>query len=35
TGNDMDPEAMIRLLKSFEKGELDVAGLPDLNGFLD
>lgn len=35
TGNDMNPEAMIRLLKSFEKGELDVAGLPDLDGFLD
>ncbi|WP_037324608.1 DUF4252 domain-containing protein [Salinimicrobium terrae] len=35
TGNDMNPEALIRLLKSFEKGELDVAGLPKLNGFLD
>lgn len=35
TGNDMNPEAMIRLLKSFEKGELDVAGLPKLGGFLD
>ena len=35
TGNDMNPEAMIRLLKSFEKGELDVAGLPKLDGFLD
>jgi hypothetical protein len=35
TGNDMDPEAMIRLLKSFEKGDLNVAGLPDLDGFLD
>ena len=35
TGNKMNPEAMIRLLKSFEKGELDVAGLPDLGGFLD
>jgi hypothetical protein len=35
TGNAMNPEAMIRLLKSFEKGELDVAGLPKLNGFLD
>ncbi len=35
TGNDMDPEALIRLLKSFEKGELDVSGLPQLGGFLD
>ena len=30
TGNDMDPEAIIRLLKSFEKGDLDVEGLPNL-----
>ena len=35
TGDKMNPEAMIRLLKSFEKGELDVAGLPNLGGFLD
>lgn len=35
TGNDMDPEALIRLLKSFEKGEIDVSGLPQLGGFLD
>ena len=35
TGDKMDPEAMIRLLKSFEKGDLDVAGLPKLGGFLD
>ena len=35
TGNDMDPEALIRLLKSFEKGDLNVAGLPKLDGFLD
>lgn len=35
TGDDMNPEALIRLLKSFEKGELDVAGLPKLEGFLD
>lgn len=32
TGDDMDPEAIIKLLKSFEKGELNVAGLPDLDG---
>lgn len=32
TGDDMDPEAMIKLFKSFEKGELNVAGLPDLDG---
>lgn len=35
TGNDMDPEAMIRLLKSFDDGDLDIAGLPKLEGFLD
>ena len=35
TGDKMDLEAMIRLLKSFEKGDLDVAGLPKLGGFLD
>lgn len=35
TGNKMNPEALIKLLKSFEEGELDVAGLPDLGGFLD
>lgn len=32
TGDDMNPEAMIRLFKSFEKGELNLAGLPDLDG---
>ncbi|MHA6280787.1 DUF4252 domain-containing protein [Salinimicrobium sp. CAU 1759] len=35
TGNKMNPEALIRLLKSFDDGELDVAGLPQLGGFLD
>ena len=35
TGDDMDPEAMIRLFKSFGKGELDLDGLPPLDGFLD
>lgn len=35
TGDKMNPEALIRLLKSFENGELDVAGLPNLGGFLD
>lgn len=35
TGDKMNPEAMIRLLKSFEKGELEVGGLPPLGGFLD
>ncbi|WP_235942550.1 DUF4252 domain-containing protein [Salinimicrobium oceani] len=35
TGDKMNPEALIRLLKSFEDGDLDVAGLPDLGGFLD
>ncbi|WP_324721223.1 DUF4252 domain-containing protein [Salinimicrobium sp. HB62] len=35
TGNDMNPESLIRLLRSFEEGELDVSGLPQLNGFLD
>ena len=35
TGDKMDPEAMIRLLKSFEEGDLDVAGLPKLGGFMD
>ncbi|MGB7843778.1 MAG: DUF4252 domain-containing protein, partial [Salinimicrobium sp.] len=35
TGNDMEPEAMIRLFKSFQKGDLNISGLPDLNGFKD
>lgn len=35
TGDKMNPEALIKLLKSFEEGELDVAGLPKLGGFLD
>ena len=35
TGDDMDPEAMIRLFKSFKDGELDLQGLPDLDGFQD
>ena len=35
TGDDMDPEAMIRLFKSFKDGELDLQGLPDLDGFKD
>lgn len=35
TGDDMNPEALIRLLKSFEEGDLDVAGLPKLGGFMD
>lgn len=35
TGNDMNPEDLIRLLKSFEKGELNLAGFPKLEGFLD
>ena len=35
TGDDMNPEALIRLLKSFQDGELDISGLPPLGGFLD
>ena len=35
SGENMDPEAMIRLFKSFEKGELDLNGLPPLDGFKD
>jgi hypothetical protein len=35
TGDKMNPEALIKLLKSFEKGDLNVAGLPKLEGFLD
>ncbi len=35
TGNDMNPGALIKLLKSFENGEINVAGLPKLDGFLD
>ena len=30
TGNDMKPEDLIKLFKSAEKGELDLAGLQDL-----
>lgn len=32
TGDDMNPEDIIRLFKSFEKGELNIDGLPDLDG---
>ena len=32
TGEDMNPEDIIRLFKSFEKGELNVDGLPNLDG---
>lgn len=35
TGNDMDPEAIIKLLRSFQDDKLNVQGLPDLDGFLD
>ncbi len=35
TGDKMNPEALIKLLKSFEDGDLDVAGLPNLGGFMD
>ncbi|HER40107.1 MAG TPA: DUF4252 domain-containing protein [Salinimicrobium catena] len=31
TGDDMNPEAIIRLFKSMEKGELDIQGLQNLN----
>lgn len=34
TGDDMNPESLIRLLKSFDKGELDVQGLPPLGGMF-
>jgi hypothetical protein len=34
TGDDMNPEALIRLLKSFDKGDLDVGGLPPLGGMF-
>ena len=36
TGNNMDPEAIIKLLRSFgDENELNIQGLPDLDGFLD
>ncbi|WP_029036484.1 DUF4252 domain-containing protein [Salinimicrobium xinjiangense] len=35
TGDKMNPEALIKLLKSFEEGDLDIAGLPKLGGFMD
>lgn len=35
TGDKMDPEAIIKLLRSLQDGDLNVAGLPDLGGFLD
>ncbi len=31
TGDDMNPEAIIKLFKSFEKGDLNVDGLQNLN----
>ncbi|MEG9328762.1 DUF4252 domain-containing protein [Salinimicrobium catena] len=31
TGDDMNPEAIIKLFRSFEKGELDVQGLQNFN----
>ncbi len=31
TGDDMNPEAIIKLFKSFEKGDLDVQGLQNFN----
>ncbi|MFV8838697.1 DUF4252 domain-containing protein [Salinimicrobium soli] len=34
TGNDMNPEALIRLLKSFDKGEVELGGLPPLGGMF-
>ena len=34
TGNDMNPEDIIRLFKSFEKGELDIEGLPNLGAMF-
>lgn len=35
TGDKMNPEALIKLLKSFEDGDLNIAGLPQLGGFID
>lgn len=34
TGDDMNPEDIIRLFKSFEKGELNIDGLPSLDGIF-
>lgn len=35
-GEDMEPEALIKLLKSFEEGDLDIEGLQSLTtGFKD
>lgn len=35
TGDDMDPEALIRLFRSLEnKNELNLEGLPELDGFF-
>lgn len=34
TGNDMNPEDIIRLFKSLEKGELNIDGLPNLGAMF-
>ena len=34
-GNDMKPESLIKLLKSFEKGDINVQGFQNLTSFKD
>lgn len=34
TGDDMNPEALIRLFKAMEKGDLDIQGLQNLNSMF-